>query len=98
MCDVVQPLYRPGALKTYPLAAKIYLSMDDRCWIEWLRAALQFVLAHPAIAAIIPGTRRPERVGENLDLVREAIPSAFWAELKQEGPIPERAPVPGDVG
>jgi D-threo-aldose 1-dehydrogenase len=51
-------------------------------------------MAHPAIATIIPSTRMPERVEENLELVREQIPSAFWAELKHEGLIPARAPVP----
>jgi len=60
-------------------------------------AASQFVLAHPAITCIIPSTRRAERVTENVELVRQAIPLAFWEELRHEGLIPREAPVPGDA-
>jgi D-threo-aldose 1-dehydrogenase len=55
-------------------------------------AASQFVLAHPAVTSIIPSTRRPERVAENLAVVREQIPGGFWAVLKDEGLIPKEAP------
>jgi D-threo-aldose 1-dehydrogenase len=55
-------------------------------------AASQFVLAHPAVASIIPSTRKPERVAENLAVVREEIPAAFWTALKSKGLIPEDAP------
>ena len=57
-------------------------------------AASQFVLAHPAVAAIIPGTRRPERVEENVAAIGAPIPADFWAELKGEGLLPDVAPVP----
>ena len=60
-------------------------------------AASQFVLAHPAITCIVPSTRNPERVTENVELVRQQIPAAFWEELRHKGLIPEEAPVPGDV-
>lgn len=60
-------------------------------------AASQFVLAHPAITCIIPGTRRPERVTENIELVRQEIPPAFWEELRHEGLISLEAPVPGET-
>jgi D-threo-aldose 1-dehydrogenase len=57
-------------------------------------AASQFVLAHPAVTAIIPSTRRPERVQENFDLIGVPIPSDFWEELKVERIIRPDAPVP----
>jgi len=57
-------------------------------------AALQFALAHPQVTCIIPGTRVPDRVAENLKLVDEQIPSEFWAELKTENLIRQDAPVP----
>jgi D-threo-aldose 1-dehydrogenase len=57
-------------------------------------AALQFALAHPQVTCIIPGTRVPDRVNENLKLVDEPIPSTFWAELKAENLIRQDAPVP----
>jgi predicted aldo/keto reductase-like oxidoreductase len=60
-------------------------------------AALQFAMAHPQVTCIIPGTRVPDRVRENLTLVDEPIPSTFWAELKAENLIRQDAPVPKSV-
>lgn len=57
-------------------------------------AASQFALAHPVVAAIIPGTRVPDRVNENFNVLQEEIPADFWAELKAERLIREDAPVP----
>lgn len=57
-------------------------------------AALQFPLAHPAVAAIIPGARSPEEVDENVRMVAYPIPAGFWAELRAEGLIPDEAPTP----
>lgn len=59
-------------------------------------AASQFVFAHPAITCIIPGTRRPERVQENFDLLTVPIPADFWAQLRDEKLLHPDAPVPGD--
>ena len=42
----------------------------------------------------MPGTRRPERVLDNLELVRVEIPSAFWDELRDRELIRADAPVP----
>jgi D-threo-aldose 1-dehydrogenase len=58
-------------------------------------AASQFVLAHPAVTTIIPGTRLPDRVNENLELLNDRIPADFWAEVKAEKLIRQDAPVPG---
>jgi D-threo-aldose 1-dehydrogenase len=62
--------------------------------VDLKAAASQFVVAHPATTWIIPGTRKPERVEENVALVAEPIPAGFWAALKAEGLIPAAAPVP----
>ena len=48
-------------------------------------AALQFPLAHPAVAAIIPGPRNAEEFRANLGLLRHPIPAALWADLRQAG-------------
>ena len=55
-------------------------------------AALQFPLAHPAVAAIIPGGRNPAEVDENAALVQYDIPNDFWADLRYDGLIPDAAP------
>jgi D-threo-aldose 1-dehydrogenase len=57
-------------------------------------AALQFLLAHPIVASVIPGGVRAEEVRQNLASVRAPIPAAFWADLKAEGLIDPQAPVP----
>ncbi len=57
-------------------------------------AALQFSLAHPAVAAVIPGASRPSRIAENLMLAKVEIPTAFWRELRQRGLVSADAPLP----
>ena len=57
-------------------------------------AALQFPLAHPAVAAIIPGARTPEELEQNFQFVSHAIPAEFWAALQRQNLIPPEAPVP----
>jgi D-threo-aldose 1-dehydrogenase len=57
-------------------------------------AALQFPLAHPAVAAVIPGAARAAEVCANLAAVAAPIPPAFWSDLRAEGLIDPAAPVP----
>jgi D-threo-aldose 1-dehydrogenase len=58
-------------------------------------AALQFPLAHPAVACVIPGGRSAAEVEENFQMVARPIPAAFWAELRELKLLPAEAPVPG---
>ncbi|AXF03344.1 aldo/keto reductase [Paraburkholderia hospita] len=57
-------------------------------------AALQFVLAHPVVAAVIPGASKPERIAEDHAAVKEAIPADFWRELREQGLVAANAPLP----
>jgi D-threo-aldose 1-dehydrogenase len=57
-------------------------------------AALQFPLGHPAVATVIPGTRSPAEVEENLAIFSASVPADFWAELKHEGLLRADAPTP----
>lgn len=57
-------------------------------------AALQFPLAHPAIAAIIPGAVSQQEIQGNLTLMRHPIPTALWDELRSLGLLDPRAPTP----
>jgi D-threo-aldose 1-dehydrogenase len=57
-------------------------------------AALQFPLAHPAVAAIIPGPRNVEEFHANLGLLRHPIPARLWADLRDAGLLHPRAPTP----
>jgi D-threo-aldose 1-dehydrogenase len=57
-------------------------------------AALQFLLAHPAVASHIPGTRNVAQMNQNLELINKAIPKEFWGDLMQEKLLHANAPVP----
>jgi D-threo-aldose 1-dehydrogenase len=56
-------------------------------------AALQFPLAHPAVAAIIPGPRNAGEFTQNLNLLRHPIPAALWSDLRQAKLLHPDAPV-----
>ena len=60
-------------------------------------AAIQFPLAHPSVAAIIPGALKPEYIHANIKNYQHPIPQDLWAELKSEGLLREDAPTPGEV-
>jgi D-threo-aldose 1-dehydrogenase len=58
-------------------------------------AALQFGMAHPVVAATIPGASSPEHLHRNATLMAIEIPAAFWEELVAQGLVPQEAPLPG---
>ena len=74
--------------------AKKLKAVCDRHKVDLKAAALQFVLAHPAIATAIPGAQTVAEVEQNFAAVSAKIPSQLWAELKHEKLIPAAAPVP----
>ncbi len=80
----------PEVLET----AKRIKAVCDRHEVPLKAAALQFGLAHPAVAATIPGPRTPDEVSENIAMASFNIPSDLWAELKSEALIPDDAPTP----
>jgi len=57
-------------------------------------AALQFLLAHPAVASVIPGGAKPEEVTQNVASLSAPIPASFWSDLKSQRLIHPEAPVP----
>lgn len=66
----------------------------DRYGVPLAAAALQFPLAHPAVASVIPGPVSPAQVQSNLQGVRYPIPVDLWAELKTSGLVNPNAPTP----
>ena len=57
--------------------------------------ALQFPLAHPAVATVIPGAKTPQEASENAQRLTAPIPTAVWSELKDVGLLHPDAPTPG---
>ncbi len=85
--------YRPAP----PAALDRVRALDTVCrrhGVELAAAALQFPLAHPAVAAVIPGPECAAHVRSHLALLRAPIPGDLWAELRHEGLIRTEAPTP----
>lgn len=74
--------------------ARALKAVCDRHKVDLKAAALQFVFAHPAVAAAIPGAQSVTELEDNVRLAKAAIPADLWRELKAERLVPEGAPVP----
>ncbi len=61
-------------------------------------AALQFPLAHPAVANVLSGMRLPDQVRRNVDWMRQPIPGALWHALRDRGLIHAGVPLPDEPG
>jgi D-threo-aldose 1-dehydrogenase len=57
-------------------------------------AALQFVLAHPVVASVIPGSQSVAENDENVAALDAPIPAVLWDELKGKNLLHVDAPVP----
>jgi len=57
-------------------------------------AALQFPLAHPVVAAVIPGARNKSEVESHWQMARQNIPQSLWLDLRTKGLLHADAPVP----
>lgn len=92
---------RPGAKYNYAPAPAAVMEKVARIEavcaahnVPLAAAALQFVVAHPAIPSFIAGTRTVEQLQQNLAWFSHPIPPAFWTDLKARGLLREDAPVP----
>jgi D-threo-aldose 1-dehydrogenase len=92
---------RPGAHFNYrpidPVVldrARRLATICERHGVPLRAAAIQFPLAHPAVAGLIAGVRTVEHLDEYPELMRRPIPPALWDELRADGSIAPDAPVP----
>lgn len=58
------------------------------------QVAMAFPLAHPAVAGIVVGVRSAAEVRHNVEAFGVQVPAQVWADLRGEGLLDERAPVP----
>ncbi|MEU3607476.1 aldo/keto reductase [Streptomyces sp. NPDC035033] len=72
-------------------------ALADEHDISIKAAALQFSLAHPASAAVIPGATRPSRIAEDTAALNENVPAAFWTDLRTAGLVSPAAPLPNNA-
>jgi D-threo-aldose 1-dehydrogenase len=69
-------------------------STAQRYGVPLPAAALQFPLAHPVVAAVIPGIDSPLRVQQAIEWYRTVIPSELWNDLRRQGLLRADAPLP----
>ena len=86
--------YAPATPAILDKVARIK-ALADRHGISMKAAGLQFALAHPAVAAVIPGASQPGRIAEDRAALNEQVPVAFWQELRAAGLVHPAAPLPG---
>jgi len=85
--------YAPATPAILDKVARIK-ALADRHGISIKAAGLQFSLAHPAVAAVIPGASKPERIAEDGAALNETIPVEFWRDLRKAGLVNSEAPLP----
>jgi len=85
--------YAPAKPEILDKVARIR-AIADRHGVSMKAAGLQFALANPAVAAVIPGGSKPSRIAEDVAADRELVPAAFWRELRESGLVHPDAPLP----
>ena len=86
--------YAPATPQILDKVARIK-AIADRHGVGMKAAALQFSLANPAVAAVIPGASRPGRIAEDRAALAEVIPTDFWRDLRGADLVDPAAPLPG---
>ncbi|WP_416758559.1 aldo/keto reductase [Roseateles sp. So40a] len=86
--------YAPATPQIKDKVARIK-AIADRYGISMKAAGLQFSLANPAVAAVIPGASQPSRIAEDRAALNESVPVDFWRELRQAQLVHPEAPLPG---
>lgn len=74
------------------------LDLDELCrnhGTALKAAALQFAMAHPAVTVAVMGARNEAEIAENIAMSQQAVPQAFWQELRARRLVDARAPLPG---
>jgi D-threo-aldose 1-dehydrogenase len=84
--------YAPATPTILEKVARIK-ALADRHGISMKAAGLQFALANPAVAAIIPGASRPGRIAEDSAALKEIVPADFWRALRDDGLVNPAAPL-----
>ena len=86
--------YAPASQAILDKVARIK-AIAERHGVSMKAAGLQFPLANPAVAAVIPGASRPSRIAEDRAALEENVPSAFWRDLRDAKLVHPDAPLPG---
>ncbi len=85
--------YAPATPQILDKVARIK-TIADCHGVSMKAAGLQFALANPAVAAVIPGASKPDRIAEDSAALKEVIPADFWREIRHDGLVNSAAPLP----
>jgi D-threo-aldose 1-dehydrogenase len=85
--------YAPAPADVMARVARIE-AVCERHAVPLAAAALQFPLAHPQVASVIPGIASVAQLFDTLRFYRASIPPRFWEDLKSEGLLRADAVVP----
>ena len=88
--------YRPAPASVLARVRRLE-TVCDEFDVHLAAAALQFPLAHPAVASVIPGLGGVAEVTETIDLYHAEIPADFWARLRETGFLHPDTPLPGEA-
>jgi len=107
---IVGSPYASGILATGPVEGAVYnydvandeilaktRQIESVCkefGVTLAAAAIQFPLAHPIVAAVIPGATHPSHIVSNVANLNVEIPDEFWRTLKNRELIDPDSPVP----
>ncbi|TCU21412.1 D-threo-aldose 1-dehydrogenase [Rhizobium azibense] len=87
--------YAPATPAILDKVARIK-AIAERHGVSMKAAGLQFSLANPAVAAVIPGASHPSRLAEDRAALEERVPADFWRGLREAGLVNPGAPLPID--
>jgi D-threo-aldose 1-dehydrogenase len=85
--------YRPAPAEVVERARRLE-AVCARHGVPLKAAAIQFPLAHPAVASLVAGVRGVGHLDDYPALMRLPIDPDLWTELRSEGLIPPDAPTP----
>ena len=92
---------RPGTHYNYQTApaelverARRINAVCERNGVALKAVAIQFPLGHPAVQTVLTGCRAVYEVTENVAAFQAPIPASVWEDLKSEGLLAAKAPVP----
>jgi len=95
---------RPGARYDYAAApdhlVRRAVALRDACarhGVPVTAAALQFPLGHPAVCSVLTGPRSVAELQANVAAFRVEVPTALWADLRDQGLLCAGAPAPAPV-
>jgi len=85
--------YAPAKPELLAKVARIK-AIADRHGVSMQSAGLQFALANPAVAAVIPGASKPSRIAEDREALDAVVPADFWHEIREARLVNAAAPLP----